>query len=140
FDQIETKLDLTYDDLGNQRVKNIARPVHVYRIRLDGAQSRRSFFRKVPYRKIGVLSALPLLGLAAVIGLQFWSSEPPNVRSSIAVLPFANIGGEESTGRLADGITEDIITDRARFPEFEVVVRHSVEAYKGKAVDTREAG
>jgi TolB-like protein len=53
-------------------------------------------------------------------------------------LPFANIGGEESTGRLADGITEDIITDLARFPEFEVVARHSVEAYKGKALDIRE--
>jgi TolB-like protein/class 3 adenylate cyclase len=140
FDQIETKLNLTYDDLGDQHVKNIARPVHVYRIRLDGAQSRPAFFRKVPHRKIGILSALLLLGLAAVIGLQFRSSEPPNVRSSIAVLPFANIGGEESTGRLADGITEDIITDLARFPEFEVVARHSVEAYKGKAVDIREAG
>ncbi len=140
FDQIETKLDLTYDDLGDQRVKNIARPVHVYRIRLDGARSRRAFFRKVPHRKIGILSALLVLGLAAVIGLQFWSSEPPNVRSSIAVLPFANIGGEESTGRLADGITEDIITDLARFPEFEVVARHSVQAYKGKALDIREVG
>ena len=55
-------------------------------------------------------------------------------------MPFANIGGEESTGRLADGITEDIITDLARFPEFEVVARHSIEAYKGKAVDIREVG
>ena len=71
----------------------------------------------------------------------FWPVAPtPNVRSSIAVLPFANIGGEESTGRLADGITEDIITDLARFPEFEVVARHSVEAYKGKALDIREVG
>ena len=61
-------------------------------------------------------------------------------KASIAVLPFANIGGEESTGRLADGITEDIITDLARFPEFEVIARHSVEAYKDKAVDIREVG
>jgi TolB-like protein/predicted Zn-dependent protease len=55
-------------------------------------------------------------------------------------LPFDNIGGDDSTGRLADGITEDIITDLARFPEFEVVARHSIEAYKGKAVDIREVG
>jgi TolB-like protein len=81
-----------------------------------------------------------VLGLAAVIGWQFWSSEPASVTSSIAVLPFANVGGEESTGRLADGITEDVITDLARFPEFEVVARHSTEAYKGKAVDIREVG
>src|SRR5262245_48175128 len=72
---------------------------------IDGAKSRRGLLRKVPYRKIGVLSALLLLGLAVVTGWQFWSSEPPNVKSSIAVLPFTNIDGEESTGRLADGIT-----------------------------------
>ncbi len=50
------------------------------------------------------------------------------------------IGGDEATGRLADGITEDIITDLARFPDFEVIARNSVEAYKGKAVDIREVG
>ncbi len=55
-------------------------------------------------------------------------------------MPFDKIGGEESTGRLADGITEDIITDLARFPEFEVIARHSIEVYKGKAVDIRELG
>ncbi len=140
FDQIETKLDLRYEDLGDQRVKNIARPVHVYRIRLDGTQSRRAFFRKAPLRNLAALAALLVLGLAAVIGWQFWSSEPVSVTSSVAVLPLDNIGGEESTGRLADGITEDIITDLARFPEFEVVARHSTEVHKGKTVDVREVG
>jgi len=138
FDQIETKLDLTYEDLGNQQVKNIARPVHAYRIRLDGTQSHRSFFRKVPTRVLQAIAASLVLGLAVVIGWQ-WSA-PTSVTSSIAVLPFDNIGGEETTGRLADGITEDIITDLARFPEFEVVARHSVEVFKGKAVDIREVG
>ena len=132
FDQIETKLDLRYEDLGDERVKNIARPVHAYRIRLDGTQPRRAFFRKVPRRNLEALAALLVLGLAAGIGWQFWSSEPASVTSSIAVLPFDNIGGEESTGRLADGITEDIITDLARFPEFEVVARHSIEVLQGQ--------
>ena len=140
FDQIETKLKLSYDDLGDQRVKNIARPVRVYRIRLDGAPSRRAFPRRMPRRNVMALALLIVFGLAAAIGGQFWSSHPANVKSSIAVLPFDNIGGEESTDRLADGITEDIITDLARLPEFEVVARHSVEAYKGKALDIREVG
>ena len=140
FDQIETKLDLTYEDLGGQRVKNISRPVHAYRIHLDGTQSHRSFLRKVPRKGFQALAALLVLGLAVAIGWQFWSSEPASVRSSIAVLPFDNIDGEESNGRLADGITEDIITDLARFPEFEVVARHSVGALKGKAVDIRDVG
>jgi TolB-like protein/class 3 adenylate cyclase len=140
FDQIETKLDLTYEDLGNQRVKNIARPVHAYRIRLDGTQPQQAFFRKISRRNRATLTALLVLALAAGIGWQFWLAEPAGVRSSIAVLPFDNIGGGESTSRLADGITEDIITDLARFPEFEVVARHSVEALKGKAVDIREVG
>jgi TolB-like protein/class 3 adenylate cyclase/tetratricopeptide (TPR) repeat protein len=140
FDQIETKLDLKYEDLGDQRVKNIARLVHAYRIRLDSTRSHRSYFRKVPRKFFQALGAFLVLGLAMAIGWHFWSSEPASVRSSIAVLPFDNIGGEESNGRLADGITEDIITDLARFPEFEVVARHSVETLKGKAVDIRKVG
>jgi TolB-like protein/class 3 adenylate cyclase len=140
FDQIETKLDLTYEDLGDQRVKNIARPVHAYRIRPDATRSRPAFFSKMPRKNLSAFAALLVLALAAVLGWQFWSSQPASVTSSIAVLPFANIGGEESTGRLAEGITEDIITDLARFPEFKVVARHSIEAYKGKAIDIREVG
>src|SRR5262249_26449472 len=93
FDQIETKLDLAYEDLGDQRVKNIARPVHVYRIRLDGTRSRRPFFRKVPTRYVAALATLLVLGLAAVIGWQLWPSGPATVASSIAVLPFDNIDG-----------------------------------------------
>ena len=58
----------------------------------------------------------------------------------IAVLPFDNLGGDEATGRLADGITEDIITDLARFRELDVIARNSTEAYKGKPVDVRQVG
>jgi TolB-like protein/class 3 adenylate cyclase len=140
FDQIETKLDVAYEDLGNQRVKNIARPVHVYRIRLNETQSPRSPLRKVPHWRLAALAALLVLGLAALFAGPFWSAHQAKDTSSIAVLPFDNIGGDESTGRLADGITEDIITDLARFPEFQVVARHSIEAFKGKAVDVREVG
>ena len=79
-----------------------------------------------------------VLALAGV----WWFTLDNSVRAkpSIAVLPFDNLGGDEATGRLADGITEDIITDLARFREFEVIARNSVEAYKDKAADIREIG
>ena len=56
------------------------------------------------------------------------------------MLPFDNLGGDEATGRLADGITEDIITDLARFHDLDVIARNSTEVYKGKPVDVRQVG
>jgi TolB-like protein/Tfp pilus assembly protein PilF len=56
------------------------------------------------------------------------------------VLPFENLGGDEATGRLADGITEDIITDLARFHDLDVIARNSTGVYKGKPVDIRQVG
>ena len=56
------------------------------------------------------------------------------------MLPFANIAGDEATGRLADGLTEDIITDLSRYRTMDVIARNSTEAYKGKAVDVRQVG
>lgn len=63
-------------------------------------------------------------------------TEPP----AIAVLPFQNINGDEKWDRLADGLTEDIITDLARFRDVPVIARTSTEAYRGKARDVREIG
>ena len=57
-----------------------------------------------------------------------------------SVLPFENFGGDKTTGRLADGITEDIITDLARFRDLDVMARNSTAVYKGRPVDVRQAG
>ena len=70
----------------------------------------------------------------------FWPVEPPSGKPSIAVLPFDNLGGDEATGRLADGLTEDTITDLARFRGLDVIARNSTETYKGKSVDVRQVG
>ena len=62
----------------------------------------------------------------------FWPGEPPpKGRPAIAVLPFDNLGGDEATGRLADGITEDIITDLARFRDLDVIARNSTGSLQG---------
>ncbi len=82
-----------------------------------------------------------LLLMAGAVGWWLWPVAPAYAsKPSIAVLPFDNLGGDEATTRLADGITEDIITDLARFPEFEVISRNSTGIYKGKAVDVRQVG
>ena len=83
-----------------------------------------------------------LIAIVALAGAwQFWPAAPPaKGRPGIAVLPFNNFGGDEATGRLADGITEDIITDLARFRDLDVIARNSTEVYKGKPVDVRQVG
>ena len=76
-------------------------------------------------------------------GWLFWPRQPsPGLvgRASLAVLPFANIAGDQATGRLADGLTEDIITDLSRYRTMDVIAHNSTEAYKGKAVDVRQVG
>ena len=85
-------------------------------------------------------AALAALGLIGGIWY-FWPvAPPPEGRPGIAVLPFDNFGGDEATGRLADGITEDIITDLARFRDLDVIARNSTEVYQGKPVDIRQVG
>src|SRR5262249_43055552 len=60
--------------------------------------------------------------------------------ASIAVLPFENLSGDPADGRIADGITEDIITDLSRFREFAVIAKDSTEAYRNKPIDVRRIG
>ena len=113
FDQLRGKLDLPLDFAGEQRVKNISQPVRTYSVRLEGV--KRVLGAKGP--SAAPLSAADACGdraggrrrgraLVAAAGGAGAAARP-----SIAVLPFDNIGGDETTGRFADGITEDIITD-----------------------------
>ena len=142
YDHMKGKLSLPIDFIGEQKVKNISEPVRTYSVRMAGVKQGWT----LRTRRIDSCWRWRLphcfAWLAFTVAGAWWLRPVDGAiaKASIAVLPFANIGGEESTGRLADGITEDIITDLARFPEFEVIARHSVEAYKGKTVDIREVG
>jgi adenylate cyclase len=111
YDFIRGRLDLEYDDLGEQAVKNITDPVHVYRVRL----------RECAPAAIGEASSLPL-----------------PTKPSIAVLPFVNISGDSEQEYFADGLTEDLITALSRIRWFFVIARNSCFAYKGKSADIRE--
>ena len=138
YDHLQGKLDWPLDFAGEQQVKNISRPVRMYRLRLDGKRARRPLLKMIP--RWAKTAAASIVALALAGGGVWWflQPEPLSGKPLLAVLPFNNYGGDEASGRLADGLTEDIVTDLARFPEFEVVARNSTEVYKGKPVDARQ--
>ena len=117
YDQVAGKCGLTFDDLGERSVKNIARPVRVYRVRLDGSPAPEPC---VPEPTAAAPAA----------------SEKP----SIAVLPFQNMSGDPEQEYFSDGITEDIITDLSKLSGLLVIGRNSTFTYKGKPVEVREVG
>jgi adenylate cyclase len=103
------KLDVTFEDTGEQQLKNIVRPVRVYRVRFDGAT------------KSAPAPALPL------------PSKP-----SLAVLALENMTGDPEQEYLGDGIAEDIITMLSRSQSLFVIARNSSFTYKGRAVDIKQ--
>jgi TolB-like protein/class 3 adenylate cyclase/Flp pilus assembly protein TadD len=118
-DQIRDKLPYSFEDLGEQSVKNIARPVRVYALRQEAHAAPRE--SSVP--------AIPPISRPAVAP-----------RLSIVVLPFANLGNDPEQQYFADGITEDLTTDLSRIPNMLVISRNTAFAYQGKRVDTKQIG
>jgi TolB-like protein len=109
-DHVRDRLPFVFEDLGEQQVKNITRPVRVYRVRDADAKS-------------AVTPALPL----------------PD-KPSIAVLPFANMSGDPEQEYFADGMVEEIITALSRIRWLFVIARNSTFTYKGQAVDVKQVG
>lgn len=115
-DQVEDKLSFAFEDRGDHSVKNIARPVHVYRI---------------------------VTAIASPAGLPAAEAVPPpsiSDRPSLAVLPFTNMSGDPEQEYFVDGIVEDIITGLSRIKWLFVTARNSTFVYKGRAVDVSWLG
>jgi TolB-like protein/class 3 adenylate cyclase/Flp pilus assembly protein TadD len=141
YDQMKGKLNLPLDYTGEQRVKNISEPVRAYSVRMEGVKRGWSL-RARRFRRFLPIAAAAVV-LLAIAAAGTWWLRPVDralAKPSIAVLPFDNLGRDEATARLADGITEDIITDLARFADFAVIARNSTEIYAGKSVDVRQVG
>jgi TolB-like protein/tetratricopeptide (TPR) repeat protein len=145
--EVEKKLAFAFEAMGEQRVKNIVEPVAVYRVNLHGQPRRRLIkARRLPNRWLAPLGSAFVVAVAAaaVLGTQDWwkSSDAAVDQASIAVLPFENLGGDPKWERIADGITEDIITDLSQADQVieKVIARHSTDVYKGKPVDIRQVG
>ncbi|MBR1225359.1 MULTISPECIES: adenylate/guanylate cyclase domain-containing protein [unclassified Bradyrhizobium] len=115
-DQVGQRLDdVAFEDLGEQSVKNIVRPIRVFRVRLDADPE-----------------AAPEGAKDAAV------AAPASKKPSIAVLPLANMSGDPEQEFFADGLTEDIITELSRFRDLLVISRNSTFVHKGKAVNVRE--
>jgi len=116
FEHVENKLELKFKDLGEHQVKNITRPIRVYRVLAHpGAAAR----REKP---------------ASVEKMAFPLPEKP----SIAVLPFDNMSGDPAQDYLGDGISENIITALSYIPEMFVIARNSSFTYKGRPVKVQQ--
>ena len=112
YDDVENKLALRFEYLGEQAVKNIKKPVRVYRVRMEPS------------------AALPAVGRPL---------ELPD-KPSIAVLPFVNMSDDPKQEYFSDGITEDLITDLSKISGLFVIARNSVFIYKGRSVKVEEVG
>src|SRR5262252_4202125 len=110
YQQVRDKVDVTFQDAGEQQLKNIPRPVRAYQMRPSGAAA----------------SSRPTLPL-------------PD-KPSIAVLPFKNMSGDPEQEYFADGVVEEIITALSRFRQLFVIARNSSFTYKDRAVDVKQVG
>ncbi|GLS20682.1 adenylate cyclase [Labrys miyagiensis] len=141
FDNLQGKIDVPLDFAGEQHVKNISRPIRAYRVRMGkvGPSWHRWAMRGRARWREGTAG---LMTVALLLGVGWWlqPGEPALAQPSIAVLPFSNLEGDAATGRLADGLTEDIITDLSHVADLKVIARNSTEVYKGTAVDVRKVG
>ena len=117
YAQVRTKVDLRFEDLGEQKVKNIPDPVHVYRVRLSSGAVAESE---------GAEPHIPGPALP----------EKP----SIAVLPFVNMSADSEQEYFSDGITEDIITELSKFRSLFVIARNSSFSFKGQPLEIKEIG
>ncbi len=113
YEHVAGKLDLRFDDLGEKRVKNIAKPVRVYHVELNiGIETTRA----------GESSTLEAV-------LQ---------KPAVAVLPFTNMSGDPEQEYFSDGLAEDIITLLSAWRSFPVIARNSTFVYKGQSPDVRQ--
>jgi adenylate cyclase len=151
YRQVKQRLDLKVSDLGQTQLKNIAEPIRVYSLQVGApAQSKlatdaKPAMAKSQAPKVRTRLALIGAGIVALIVIAagawyFVGGTRPALAAApaIAVLPFDNLGGDDQANRLADGMTEDVITDLAHFKDFLVIARNSTMAYKGKPVDARQ--
>jgi adenylate cyclase len=122
YDQVQGRLDCTFEDIGEQSLKNIARPVRVYRVG--------------PKRPLAEPPLVAGEGRVGAAGVPMALPEKP----SIAVLPFANMSGDPEQEYFADGMVEEIITALSRIRWLFVIARNSSFTYKGKAVEVKQVG
>jgi adenylate cyclase len=158
YQQIENKLPLRYDYLGEHAVKNIAKPIRVYRAQVESeaAFSKLSREKKPIGKRLSkaVLAIIAVVVIAGVVILYQFVLRPPPSKTevaskekmalplpdvpSIAVLPFVNMSEDPKQEFLCDGMTDEIITHLSKIPGMVVIARNSTFTYKGKSVKVKQ--
>jgi adenylate cyclase len=155
YDQLGKKLPLGYEYIGEQSVKNIEKPVRVYRILTEAEAAGKVIGEERPKPKqwrwaaIGGVVALILVAGALIVWNSYFRPqfEPASVKKmayplpekpSIAVLPFDNMSGDPKQEYFSDGMTDQIITGLSKVPRLFVISRNSTFTYKGKPVKVKQ--
>jgi adenylate cyclase len=157
YDQVENKLGLGYQFLGEQTVKNIAKPVRVYRVLMEPEAAGKVIGEKRAkprqwQRTVLIVVAILIVGAVAFAVWKSYIRPTPSVeiaskekmafplpdKPSIAVLPFVNMSGDPKEEYFSDGITEEIITALSKVPHLFVISRQSTFTYKGKPVKVKQ--
>jgi adenylate cyclase len=155
FDQLGKKLPLGYEYLGEQTVKNIRKPVHVYRVLTEAEAVGKVIGEEKPKTKqlrgVAIGAVAVLIMVAGALAIWNFYLRPPfdpaseermafplPDKPSIAVLPFDNMSGDPKQDYLADGITEQIINSLSRISSLFVIARNSTFTYKRKPVKVQQ--
>jgi TolB-like protein/Tfp pilus assembly protein PilF len=160
YEHIENKLPLRYDDLGEHTVKNIHKPIRVYRAQMEfeaaAAVSKKKILGLKRWKWAApIIAAIIIVGAGAItIYTYLWRpTAPPSevasvkklpfplpIEPSIAVMPFENLSGDPKQEFIVDGLSENIIARLSKIPEMIVSARNSTFAYKGKHVKVQQIG
>ena len=150
FNHAKGKVSATFEDLGEQELKNIAEPLQVFRVSMGSEVAETPTVAKVTSRSrrppvIAATVVLLVVAAGAALWLKPWEprEKPASVermafplpdKPSIAVLPFTNLSDDPNQEYFVDGMTEDLITDLAKIEGLFVIARNTVFTYKGKSV------
>jgi len=156
YEQIENKLALGYDYMGEHTVKNIVKPIRVYRVPTGPETLQKVTEERRPapsWQRAALAVVIAILVVAG--GIAIWKSYRPSTppietasvekmayplpdKPSIAVLPFSNLSGDPEQDYFSDGLTEEIISALGSVPQLFVIARNSTFTYKGKPVKVQQ--
>ncbi|MGO4440553.1 adenylate/guanylate cyclase domain-containing protein [Rhizobium sp. RAF56] len=152
YDQIKKVVEIAFEDIGQYRLKNIAEPVHVYRLSSTPLPWRKRILPSIYKRRFGLFTGLVMFPLL-VVASAFYLSMPSAIERmlnhgesslpehpAIAVLPFDDISANGDQQYLADGITEELTTVLAKFPDILVMARSSTMRYKDRPTEVHKIG